>query len=216
MTVQVAPCNFEAAKHAVMNWHYSKAMPSGKLIKFGVWENKKFIGAIIYGRGATPRLGLPYGLEQTEVCELVRVALTDHNAPVSQLIAQTIKQIKQTNPGLRLIISFADSAQNHHGGIYQAGNWLYLGQSLAHRFIVNGQMFHPRSLGAKYGVGGQSIPWLQKHIDPKAHSIKVPGKHRYVFPLDKQTRRKLEKQAQPYPRADEGLKVSRDPTGIEV
>lgn len=216
MTVQVAPCNFEAAKHAVMNWHYSKAMPSGKLIKFGVWENKKFIGAIIYGRGATPQIGSPYGLEQIEVCELVRVALTKHQTPVSQLIADTIKQIKQTNPGLRLIVSFADSAQNHHGGIYQAGNWLYLGQSLHHRIILHGKPIHPRSLGAKYGVGGQSIPWLQKHVDPKAHSIKVPGKHRYVFPLDKQMRRKLEKQAQPYPRADEGLKVSRDPTGIEV
>lgn len=191
-------------------------MPSGKLIKFGVWEDEKFVGAIIYGRGATPQLGSPYGLDQTEVCELVRVALRNHASPVSQLIATTIKKTKQTNTRLRLIVSFADSAQGHHGGIYQAGNWLYLGQSLHHRIRLNGVLIHPRSLGAKYGVGGQSIPWLRKHVDPSADRVEVPGKHRYVFPLDKQMRRKLEKIAQQYPSADEGLKVSRDPTGIEV
>jgi hypothetical protein len=199
MTITVAPCSHDAAKHAVLNWHYSKVMPSGKLIKFGVWENERFVGAIIYGRGATPELGSPYGLDQTEVCELVRVALRDHATPVSQLIASTIKQLHATNTGLRLIVSFADTAQGHHGGIYQAGNWLYLGQSLHHRIKLNGKLIHPRSLGAKYGKGGQSIPWLRKNVDPTAERVEVPGKHRYVYPLDKQMRRKLTTHSQPYP-----------------
>jgi len=38
-------CSYQAAKYAVENWHYSKCMPVGKLVKIGVWEDKKYIGA---------------------------------------------------------------------------------------------------------------------------------------------------------------------------
>ena len=31
-------CTHEAAKHAVLRWHYSRAMPSAKLVRIGVWE----------------------------------------------------------------------------------------------------------------------------------------------------------------------------------
>lgn len=217
MNLVIANCSFEASKFAVMNWHYSKAMPSGKLVKYGVWENDEFVGSVIYGRGATPRLGTSYGLDQTEVCELVRVALKNgHKAPTSQIVAQTIKMIKSENPGLQLIVSFADSAQNHHGGIYQAMNWIYCGESLAHRFKINGELMHPRSVGAKYGYGGQSIPWLKKNVDANAEKVMVPGKHRYLYPLNKQMRRKIAKLAEPYPRAVEGLEASRNNSVVEV
>lgn len=213
----IAPCSFEASKFAVMNWHYSKTMPSGKLVKYGVWENKEFVGSVIYGRGATPQLGSPYGLDQIEVCELVRVALKKgHKTQTSQIVAETIRNLKQTQPGLRLIVSFADSAQGHHGGIYQAMNWIYAGQSMHHRLVVNGQMIHPRSLGAKYGVGGQSIPWLRENVDPNAERIDVPGKHRYLYPLDKQMRRNIAKLSLPYPPAVEGLEASRNNSVVEV
>ena len=46
--------------------------------------------------------------------------------------------------------------------------------------------------------------------------IMMPGKFRYLYPLDKQMRRKIDKSRQPYPHAVEGSKVSRDTSGIEV
>ena len=68
-------CSHEAARYSVLQWHYSKRMPIGRIVKFGVWEDGDFIGAILFARGASPHLGDKYGLQQTEVCELVRVAL---------------------------------------------------------------------------------------------------------------------------------------------
>lgn len=198
MNVQVAPCSFEAAKYAVLNWHYSEAMPSGKLIKFGVWEDGKFIGSILYGRGATPNLGKPYGLDQTELCELVRVALTNHTTPVSQLIALTLNKIKETNPGIRLVVSFADPKQGHVGGIYQAGNWIYSGTSNdANYFKVKGKVTHPKTIAA-HGI--QSIEWVRKYMDPNAELVPMPGKHRYLYPLDKQIRRRVLQLSLPYPK----------------
>ena len=63
-------CSHEAAKYAVMRWHYSRRMPKSKLVRIGVWEDEKFSGAVIYGLGANRHLGCPFGLEGTEVCEL--------------------------------------------------------------------------------------------------------------------------------------------------
>ena len=39
-----------------MHWHYSQAMPAGKLVTFGVWEHGRFVGAVLYGRGANHNL----------------------------------------------------------------------------------------------------------------------------------------------------------------
>jgi hypothetical protein len=44
-------CSHAAAKYAVEHWHYSQTMPVGKLAKIGVWEDNKYIGAIIFGLG---------------------------------------------------------------------------------------------------------------------------------------------------------------------
>lgn len=203
----VAPCDIRAARHAVMKWHYSKAMPSGKLVKFGVWENQIFIGAVIFGRGATPHLGSPYQLQQTELCELVRVALNKHEAPVTQIVAESIRQLKQTNPGLRLIVSFADPDEGHHGGIYQAGNWVYNGTSPSARFFkIKGKKTHPRSVGAMGGV--QSLEWVQANLDSAAEIIVTAPKLRYLYPLDKPMRRKIARLALPYEPAVEGLEAS--------
>lgn len=206
--VKVAPCDIRAARFAVMNWHYSKAVPAGKLVKYGVWENGKFIGAVIYGRGATPNLGKPYGLEQTEICELVRVALDKHETPVTQIVAETIRQLKQSNPGLRLIVSFADPDQGHAGGIYKAGNWLYTGKSSSAKFFrVHGKKTHPRSIGAMGGV--QSLEWIRANVDPAAEVIITAPKFRYLYPLDRAMRRMISKMSLPYEDAVEGLEESR-------
>lgn len=203
----VAPCEISAARHAVMRWHYSKTVPAGKLVKFGVWENDQFIGAVIFGRGATPHLGSPYGLDQTGLCELVRVALNKHQAPVSQIVSEAIRQLKQSNPGLRLIVSFADPDEGHHGGIYQAGNWIYNGTSPSARFFkIKGKKTHPRSVGAMGGI--QSLEWIKANLDSNAEIIVTAPKLRYLYPLDKPMRRKIAKLALPYERAVEGLEAS--------
>ena len=212
MNAVVAPCSHRAARHAVQHWHYSRTMPVGKLVKYGVWEGGRFQGVVLFGRGATPRLGWRYELAQTEVCELVRVALRAHTTPVSQIVARALKLLHRGNPGLRLVVSFADTAQGHHGGIYQAGNWIYTGVALDRPYLrVHGVVHHPRSLGARYGVGGQSLPWLRAHVDPNTTEVPPPPKYRYLYPLDRAMRRRVAPLGKPYPSrpAGEGSTVSR-------
>ena len=120
-------CSHEAAKYACEHWHYSKCVPSGKLIKVGAWEDGNFIGVVLFSRGANNNIGKPYNLTQTQCCELTRVALNKHISPVTQIISFAISFLKRINTGLKLVISYADTNQGHLGIIYQAGNWLYCG-----------------------------------------------------------------------------------------
>ena len=193
----------KAAKYACENWHYSQATPVGKLVKVGVWENDKFIGVVIYGRGANNNMLKPFGLNADEGCELVRIALTTHTTPVSRILAISLKFLKQKCPDLRLVVSYSDEDQNHHGGIYQATNWVYNGLKNANTkgaFIINGKKTHPKSVHSK-GVK-QNIKEVQRLLDPNATIFYTKGKHRYLMPLDFAMVEQTKILRQPYPKRE--------------
>ena len=199
-------CSYEAAKYAVEHWHYSRILPYGKLAKLGVWEDGVFIGVIIFSYGATPQIGSPYGLTQYEICELTRVAMREHRTPVTQSIGRSIGMLKGQSPGLRLIVSFADTEQGHLGIIYQASNWVYAGTTKAGRvgFVVNGKKMHTRSVGAKPG-GIQSLEWVRANLDAAAIEWRGTPKHRYLYPLGRAMRRQIAPLAKPYPKRGPGV-----------
>ena len=203
-------CSHEAAKYAVLRWHYSRRMPNSKLVRIGVWEGGRFCGAILYGVGANRHIASPFGLESTEVCELVRVALgPGRQHPTSKCVAISLKLLRRQSPGLRLIVSFADSGRGHRGTIYQAGGWLYLGVSEQSYLKIRGEIVHPRTVYDRYGPGGQSLPWLRQNVDPKAERVEQAPKLKYVMPFDRELRRRLEAVALPYPKnADEATGVA--------
>jgi len=127
------------------------------------------------------------------------VALDKHRAPVTRIVAIALRQLKRLNPDLRLVVSFADPMQGHLGGIYQAGNWLYLGESMPDcRIQCRGKIHHPRSIGSIYGT--RDINWLRKNVDPKAKKLADTGKFRYVYPLDRLIRKQLMAKTKPYPK----------------
>lgn len=182
----------EAAKFACLNWHYSHVIPKSKLVKFGVWEDGKFIGVVIYGVGATANLVKAYGLKPIEGCELVRVAMTNHKTPVSRIIAISLKLLKTKFNGLRLCVSFADPAQGHHGGIYQAGGWIFSGGSaVSDEYIYRGKQWQGRSFR-------NSHKGMENH--PDVVKVKGTSKHRYLMPLDAAMREQIAQLAKPYPK----------------
>ena len=189
---------YESAKYACLNWHYSGVIPVGKLVKIGAWEDGKFIGVVLFGRGANKHLGNPYGLEQTECVELVRIALNRHKIPVSKIVSIAMKFLVKSNPKLKLVVSYADQSQGHHGGIYQAGNWIYTGAGKPDNFyMIKGKLTHPRTLASKKVK--QNI-YGAKKLDAHAYVVEVAGKHRYLMALDKDIKNDIIKLSKPYPK----------------
>jgi len=155
-------CSFHSARYAVENWHYSHSMPAGKLVKIGVWEDEQFIGAVIFGRGANNNSAKSFGLKQNECCELVRVALKEHETSVTRIISIALKILKKNNPGIQLVFSYADETnQGHKGIIYKAGNWNYVGERRAsgsgQYWLIYGKLIHARTINSKYG-GISNVP----------------------------------------------------------
>ena len=178
----------ESAKYAVEHWHYTKSLPFGKMVKVGAWENNQFIGVVIFSFGANKNIGKPYGLIQIECCELVRIALNNHITPVSKIMARAIKMLKKQSSGVRLIISYADTNQGHIGSIYQATNWIYVGETKPTKeYFLNGRFVHG-TLAKEYG----SV----KGLKSRPSSIK----HKYIMPLNDEMRTKIAPLAKPYPK----------------
>jgi len=160
-------CSYEAAKYAVRHWHYSRSLPCSKTARLGVWEDGNFIGAVVFAWGANRHLAGEYELKMTECAELCRVALAKHQTPVSRILAIAVKMLKRAMPGIRLVVSYADLNQGHEGKIYQASNWLFVGETGHEAGItLNGKLTHRRTINSKYGTS--TIEWLQKHVDPNA------------------------------------------------
>jgi len=189
MNLRLDWCSHEAAKYAVEHWHYSRCMPKSKLAKIGVWEDEKFIGAVIFGVGATSDLVKRYELKSEQGCELVRVALTNHGNPVSRINALALRMLKKEYQGLRLVVSFADPEHSHVGGIYQAGGWIFTGMSQASdEYIYRGKRWQGRSFRNNF-KGMEHSPDVQV--------VKGSSKYRYLMPLDNEMRK-------PYPKRGTG------------
>ena len=183
-------CSRDAALFAVKRWHYSRTLSSARNVYLGAWEAERFIGAIVFGIGSgNVTRGIQYGLKRTgEMAELTRVALGDHRTPVSRIVAVALRFLKRQSPGLRLLVSMADPRQGHHGGIYQAGGWVYTGMTKPDvEYLHRGQWVHHWTATSAGSAAG--LP-----------SRPIPGKHRYLMPLDAEMRERIAPLAKPYPK----------------
>lgn len=189
-------CTHQAAKYAVENWHYSGNLPMGSNLKVGAWEGDKFTGCVVFSHGANNNLLKPYGLNAHQGCELIRIALSPfHRWEVSKVARIALKFLSIACPNLRIVVSFADPAQDHHGGIYQAMGWTYTGKTSGDtEYFVEGRWRKQRvfrsSKWSKFsGMDYRSL--LKRTTVPK---------HRYLFPLDNDMRTRIAPLAKPYPK----------------
>jgi hypothetical protein len=187
-------------------------MPAGKMVRVGVWENDSFIGCVLFSRGSTGNIGKPYGLPQTQIVELTRIALRGHRVAVSRIVSIAVRLLKKANPGLRLLVSYADRQQGHHGGIYQAANWLYVGMTnVDSSLCINGEIVHRRTVYSRYG--NQGLSWVQAHVDPRATRVLDQSKHKYLMPLDDAMRAQIAPLAKPYPKR--ATSIGSDAPGVQ-
>lgn len=210
----LAWCSHEAMRAALTQWYYRDAVPIGKLVRVGVWENATFSGVVTFGAGSSNALGKRWNLTPLQVCEMNRVALRPgHKAQVSRILSIAIKLLRSHAPGLRAVVTFADPEAGHHGGVYQGAGWIYTGKTADdRRYLYRGEWLHSRQVkeqGFTLGIGGQKSLCVRPSECERVE--RVPGKHRYVMPLDDETRALVMREARPYPKREtspEGVQAS--------
>jgi hypothetical protein len=98
------------------------------------------------------------------------------------------------------VISFADPNYGHVGGIYQAGNWIYSGQTPRGReFWHHGKRLHSRQVAAKgWNIQQGNVRRTPRPAD--CHIVRTAGKYRYLMPLDDEMRARVRGFAKPFPK----------------
>lgn len=193
----------KAIRYACMNFHYAKAVPAVQYA-FNIFNDAdEWCGVILYGGGANRNITAEFGVCSGEILELVRCALNGKqgHGNTSKAVAMTMKELHKINPLVKILISYADLDQDHAGIIYQATNWIYLGQTNTDdcsAYIINGRKTHRKSVYSKYGR--QDFDWILQNVDPKAEKFYTKGKHKYIYCFDKALRKQYMKKAMPYPK----------------
>lgn len=204
--MRISKATPEATRFACMNFHYAKSVPVCQHV-YNVWnDNDEWSGVIIYGGGATPHIASPFDKWQGQVVELERVALNGKqgHGKTSEAVAKTLKALQKEAPWVDLVVSYADMDQGHMGTLYQATNWLYAGITNVNQrgaFVVNGKKMHPKTVYSKGWK--QSLLWLRENIDENAEEFITLGKHKYLYPMTKEMRKRIQILAKPYPKKEE-------------
>lgn len=206
--IRIEKASNEAIKYACKYFHYAGHHPTGNMIGYSVFENDEWCGVVIFGSGATPNIGKPYGLKQGEIMELTRMALNGKQTTTSQVMMACVKQLKKDAPLCKLLVSYADIDQNHLGIIYQATNWIYTGETTKNKvsaYIINGRKIHNRNImGYRQRIPHPKdmsvIDFVRKYLDPNGKEFITKGKQKYLMPLDKKLRKSLMQLSKPYPK----------------
>lgn len=193
----------EAVRYACLNFHYAKVVPCA-IYSYNVYnEAGEWCGCILFGNGARNFHKL-FCLNNGEVFELVRVALNGKQPCTSECVSAALRQLHKDAPQIKIVLSYADMDQEHFGTIYQATNFIYLGETVQGGicgFVVNGKKLHPKTIGSHGWRASEK--WLQEHVDPSAHAVRSKGKRKYIWVYDKKLRKEWQKKALPYPKKGE-------------
>ena len=175
--------------------HYSGRKPVVSKA-FGLIEDGVLQAVITYGKPASPSVCVGIcGKEYSgNVYELNRLCRSDeYRKPLSHFVSATLRMLKPLD---WIVVSYSDTAMNHHGYVYQACNFLYTGTSAPH--------------ADKYVPDGSGHNRHAESFDVRKDEFSVERsiKHRYVYFCTKSKRLKkewmnsLRYPVLPYPKGD--------------
>ena len=175
--------------------HYSGRKPVVSKA-FGLIEDGVLQAVITYGKPASPSVCVGIcGKEYSgNVYELNRMCRSDeYRKPLSHFVSATLRMLKPLD---WIVVSYSDTAMNHHGYVYQACNFLYTGTSAPH--------------ADKYVPDGSGHNRHAESFDVRKDEFSVERsiKHRYIYFCTKSKRLKkewmnsLRYPVLPYPKGD--------------
>jgi hypothetical protein len=191
--------NATAQQLVVENHYLHRKAPCSQA--FGLFDQSdKLRGVVMYGTPSSSalRAGIAGKEHANNVIELTRLWIDDSTPKNSEsyLIGNSIKHCDK-----EIVVSFADTSQNHLGIVYQATNWIYTGLSAKRTdWSVEGIDKHGHTWADKY-----TADEMRQLFGDRFTLVPRSRKHRYLFINAKGRRRKelmalLKYEQQPYPK----------------
>ena len=175
----IEPITHAEAKLFVESWHYSKRIPTGKNISFGVRRDGSLYAVIVYGIGVNPYQASFLGVDK--VMEIKRMCRREpkEDYPLSRFIALTTNMLKKMY-AFNAIVAFADPEHGHEGTVYKAAGYEYRGTTNAEFHLVeeDGTIRHRRFAFRMARRNGITVGEAREQLNVKR--IRTAPKHRWV------------------------------------
>jgi len=196
--------NFDC-KDWIIHKHYAKRLPPIEYA-FGLYADNELHGVVTY---ATP---VSHTLRQLfepdfKLMELNRLVVNEglEKNVLSYFVSQSLKML----PKPLVIVSYADSSQNHHGYIYQATNFIYTGLSAKFNdyYIKGIEHLHNGTIMDLVRGKDNKIERLRAKYGADLYMKERARKHRYFYFLGTKSQVKkmneiLPYQIEAYPKGD--------------
>jgi hypothetical protein len=170
--------------------HYAKRIPS-ITYAYGLFLDERLVGAVTYGTPASSTLcrGVCGDKWQSSVLELNRLVLENNNKnEASRLVGASLRLL----PAPKIVVSYADTAQEHTGIVYQATNFLYTGMSKPFKDPRVKGLEHQHHATYAHGMSNQQV--VDKFGSENVYFVQRSPKHRYItFVGDRRQKRTLRK-----------------------
>jgi len=184
--------NIKEARDFVVLNHYTHTCPSA-LFYSGLWHEEMLVGVAVFGRSSYPGAGrFGWGsVEPGPTLELRRFVLVDF-LPKNTGTWFLSRSIESLPSSYEMIISFADPAAGHTGGLYRAANFVFLGEEAVGSYHYDDKMgnhIHKRTVWTRAKTQGLTEKAL---VDKEGLMyIADPPKFRFAFPRSDRARKIL-------------------------
>jgi hypothetical protein len=208
--IRVERCPVKTIRRAIVTGHYSGVMPDACQEAFAAFNHMNgLIAAVAYGPGGNNKTfgAILPGADSKNARELIRLWVHP-NAPKNTASAIVSRSMKLLPTQVDLVVTFADSGQEHVGTVYQALNFYYLGMSAQGiRYIDNTGIEVTSRLANVYRkrnpdkFGHMSLKEIRECLGWQP-VISHP-KHRYALGIGvnkRKVNRLLNQMAKPYPK----------------
>jgi hypothetical protein len=181
------------------NWHYTGTSPRG-LTTVGLKRDGFLVGVAGFGPCSYPGVQKAvWGGDSSNTVEIRRFALVD-NLPsntASWFMSQALRLLDRS---IEVVVAFSDPGAGHHGGMYQACNFVFLGTTRpAHHYVDQfGAFVHKRVVWEAAKRNGLDVDAQAT----KNGLVKIadPPKNRYAIGLSRRAQKALAAKALAYPK----------------
>ena len=167
--MEIKQINKKDSYDFILNKHYAQRLPSISFC-YGLFINNKLEGILTIGKPASNSLceGICGKEYKKYVYELNRLCVNEGlpKNTLSQFVSKVLKDLSNIKI---ILVSYADEGANHHGYIYQATNWIYLGKTKDRTDKYSPGNKHSRHYTNKYSH-------LRKYRSSKHRYLYIPNK----------------------------------------
>lgn len=211
LTVRESPV---AGRDWTVAYHYSAVPPAGS-VYYGAYC-PDLVAVVSVGTpvgnitGVGPRVGLTEWPGNLEITRVVCHPDAPKNT-ASRSIAAVLRHVHKFRR-VDWVFSYADTGQNHHGGIYQALNATYVGLNGKAQpgYVLDGRRTHPKTIVDTFGT--RAWPAVREFAAKRGQTLErvegqITPKHCYILPcstpaVNRAIRKALQPHVKPYPKRD--------------